>query len=272
MSGAAAGPPGTNQTATLYPPFRGDAHQPDPFAAVPCHEDGNFTWLVKVELMCGRLDQHDINKRLAELAATAALVNRSASADRWNVPPGTYRPVMHVEDGSLVADDVFWSYRPAWAAAAVPVPPKKRIPIAINAKVEKLTGAYWKPLLRAGRGIVCADGWYEWTGPKGQRQPWHIRRRDGEPLFLLALANFGPFKEHREEAGFVLVTADSMGGMVDHPRSPARCCQPGRCAALDGPRPAARGSSTSGAQLHARCGAVRMVAGGPRGQRWRRNG
>ncbi len=171
--------------------------------------------------MCGRLDQHDVNKRFAELAATCALMNRSIAADRWNVPPGTYRPVMHVEDGALVVDDVFWSYRPAWAAAAQPVPPKKRIPIAINAKVEKLMGAYWKPLLRAGRGIVCANGWYEWTGTKGDRQPWHIRRRDGEPLFLLALANFGAFNENREEAGFVLVTADSLGGMVDiHDRRP----------------------------------------------------
>ena len=97
----------------------------------------------------------------------------------------------------------------------------KKIPIAINAKVEKLMGAYWKPLLRAGRGVVCADGWYEWMGPKGNKQPWRIHRRDGGPLFLLALANFGAFRENREESGFVLVTADSLGGMVDvHDRRP----------------------------------------------------
>jgi putative SOS response-associated peptidase YedK len=171
--------------------------------------------------MCGRLDQHDINKRLAELAQTAAVLNRSEAPDRWNVTPGTYWPVIHMEDGVLVADDVFWSYRPAWAAAATSVPPKKKIPIAINAKVEKLLTAYWKPLMRSGRGIVCAAGWYEWTGPKGERQPWHIHHRDHNPLFLLTLANFGTFKVNREEAGFVLVTAGSLGGMVDvHDRRP----------------------------------------------------
>ena len=38
---------------------------------------------------------------------------------------------------------------------------------------------------------------------------------------LLALAHFGPFKLNREESGFVLVTADSLGGMVDiHDRRP----------------------------------------------------
>ena len=171
--------------------------------------------------MCGRLDQNDISRLLVNFDWVDEVLNRSEAPDRWNVPPGTYRPVLHMEDGRLVADDVFWSYRPAWAAAAKPVPPKKRIPIAVNAKVEKLLGAYWKPLMRAGRGIVCASGWYEWTGEKGSKQPWHIHRKDREPLFLLALANFGPFVENREEAGFVLVTADSLGGMVDvHDRRP----------------------------------------------------
>lgn len=165
--------------------------------------------------MCGRIDQNDTSRLLADFGWVDEVLNRSEAPDRWNVPPGTYRPVLHMDGGKLVADDVFWSYRPAWAAAAKPIPPKKKIKIATNARVEKLLGAYWKPLMRAGRGIVCAAGWYEWTGERGSKQPWHIHRKDREPLFLLALANFGPFVENREEAGFVLVTADSLGGMVD---------------------------------------------------------
>ena len=171
--------------------------------------------------MCGRIDQNE-NPRLYlnSIGWTDAAIDSQATA-RSNVPPGTYVPVLHMQDGQQRVDDTFWSYRPSWAAAATPAPGKKRIPIAINAKVEKLMGAYWKPLLRAGRGIVCASGWYEWTGEKGSKQPWHIHRKDGEPVFLLALAHFGPYKENREESGFVLVTADSMGGMVDvHDRRP----------------------------------------------------
>lgn len=171
--------------------------------------------------MCGRVDMSE-NSRLYlnAIGWTDAAID-SQEQIRFNVMPGTYVPVLHLKDDQPHLDDTFWSYRPAWAAAATPVPGKKKIPIAINARVEKLAGAYWKPLLRAGRGIVCASGWYEWTGEKGQKQPWHIHRKDREPLFLLALANFGPFKENREEAGFVLVTADSVGGMVDiHDRRP----------------------------------------------------
>ncbi len=156
-------------------------------------------------------------------------------------------------------DDVFWGYRPAWAAQAVPAPGKKKIPIAINARLEKLAGAYWKPLLRAGRGIVCVSGWYEWTGEKGTKQPWHIHRRDRAPLFLLALAQFGPYKLSREEAGFVLVTADSLGGMVDiHDRRPVAVSLEDAHRWLD-PRAHSRASAAPGAQLHARRGAVRMA-------------
>ena len=72
-----------------------------------------------------------------------------------------------------------------------------------------------------GRAVVPAEGWYEWTGEKGKKQPWHIHRKDGAPLFMLALANFGTFSENRAEAGFVLVTDDAQAGMLDiHDRKP----------------------------------------------------
>jgi putative SOS response-associated peptidase YedK len=125
-----------------------------------------------------------------------------------------------MEGGQLVVDDVYWGYRSLWAAEQKPIPPRRRISVTPNAPREKLLGSYWKSLMR-GRGIVRASGWYEWTGPKELRQPWHIHRKDREELFLLAVANFGAYKRRPEEAGFALVTADSLGGMVDaHDRRP----------------------------------------------------
>jgi len=120
---------------------------------------------------------------------------------------------MHVHEDGPAVDDLHWGYRAGWAAG--------KIPIAFNARLEKITNNYWGRLLKNGRALVPAHGWYEWTGEKGQRQPWHIHRKNGEPVFMLALASFGPFKEHKAESGFVLVTADSSGGMVDiHDRRP----------------------------------------------------
>lgn len=130
-----------------------------------------------------------------------------------NASPGTYRPVVHMQGGTPQVDDLYWGYRAAWAAG--------KLPVAINARLEKITNGYWGRLLKSGRAVVPASGWYEWTGEKGKRQPWRIRRKDGQPIFMLALANFGPFKEHKAESGFVLITADASGGMVDiHDRRP----------------------------------------------------
>jgi putative SOS response-associated peptidase YedK len=163
--------------------------------------------------MCGRFDQSQTARYYASIMGWADAIYDSQATPAWNVSPGTYRPVMHIQDGERRVDDVFWSYRAKWAEG--------KVPICINARLEKLSNRYWSRLLKSGRAVVAADGWYEWTGEKGRKQPWHIHRKDGQPLFMLALANFGTFEENRAEAGFVLVTDDAAQGMLDiHDRKP----------------------------------------------------
>jgi putative SOS response-associated peptidase YedK len=163
--------------------------------------------------MCGRFDQSQTARFYASVFGWADAVYDSEAVPGHNVSPGTYRPVMHIQDGQPRVDDVFWSYRARWAEG--------KVPICINARLEKLSNRYWRGLLKNGRGVVAADGWYEWTGEKGSKQPWHIHRKDGAPLFMLALANFGPYTENKAEAGFVLVTDDAAAGMLDiHDRKP----------------------------------------------------
>lgn len=163
--------------------------------------------------MCGRFDQSQTARYYAGVFGWTDAVYDSESTPAWNVSPGSYRPVMHLQDGERRIDDVFWSYRARWAEG--------KLPIMVNARMDKLTNRYWKPLLKKGRAIVPAEGWYEWTGEKGKKQPWHIHRKDRAPLFLLALANFGSFTENRAEAGFVLVTDAADEGMLDiHDRRP----------------------------------------------------
>jgi putative SOS response-associated peptidase YedK len=163
--------------------------------------------------MCGRFDQSQTARYYASVFGWLDAVYDSEAPPAYNVSPGTYRPLMHIEHGQPRVDDVFWSYRAKWADG--------KVPICINARLEKLTNRYWRSLFKHGRAVVPAEGWYEWTGEKGKKQPWHIHRKDGSPLFMLALANFGPFSENRAEAGFVLVTDDAEAGMLDiHDRKP----------------------------------------------------
>lgn len=156
-----------------------------------------------------------MNRLIQNFAWADEAFNRSTAEGKFNVSPGTSRPVLHVEDDKLLVDDLHWGYRSAWAEAS------GKISMAINTRLEKITNRYWKPLLNKGRAIVPAAGWYEWTGEKGQKQPWHIHRADGGPLYLAALANFAPDAEVKTLNGFTIVTADAEGGMVDvHDRRP----------------------------------------------------
>jgi len=72
---------------------------------------------------------------------------------------------------------------------------------------------------------VAADGWYEWVKDPDdpqKKQPYYIRRKDGEPLWFAALAQLDRnAMVERDGDGFVILTADSDQGMLDiHDRRP----------------------------------------------------
>lgn len=143
------------------------------------------------------------------------MISRTDAKGSYNVAPGTYRPVLHVENGQLFVDDLHWGYRSAWAEAS------GKIPMAINTRAENISNSYWRGMLKNGRAIVPVFGWYEWTGEKGDKQPWHIHKRDRSPIYLAALANPGVKTEAKALHGFTIVTADAQGGMIDvHDRRP----------------------------------------------------
>ncbi|MDM5181908.1 SOS response-associated peptidase family protein [Massilia sp. DJPM01] len=164
--------------------------------------------------MCGRLDQNDISRLILNFDWADEVFNRSQDEDKVNAAPGTYRPILHLDGEALFIDDVHWGYRSAWAEAS------GKIPMAINTRLDKILNRYWKPLLKGGRAIVPAKGWYEWTGEKGAKQPWHIYRTDGAPLYLAALVGHGDV-ESKTANGFTIVTAAADGGLLDvHDRRP----------------------------------------------------
>lgn len=164
--------------------------------------------------MCGRLDQnHTALEYLQALRWAGTLGLRTIAPPSDNATPGTCRPLMRMVDDQLVLDDHVWGYRAAWAEG--------KLPVTINARLEKLTGRYWASLLHTGRAIVPADGWYEWTGEKGHKQAWHVHLTSGAPLFLAALVAPVEGRQLSPATGFALVSADAEGGMVDiHDRRP----------------------------------------------------
>lgn len=132
-------------------------------------------------------------------------------ARSWNVRPSTHQLVIY-PDGTVAHRR--WGYLPGWAAA-------KGLQPIINAKSEKLLGT-WKGLARHGRVIVPADHWYEWIkGDDGGKQPYAIRLRSGEPLWMAGLCSVPAGGDEGPHDGFMIVTAAAGAGLVDmHDRRP----------------------------------------------------
>lgn len=168
--------------------------------------------------MCGRITQYRKAQQYMQALDLPVLISAHASERQasYNTPPGTTPWLIHAFDqaGPMI-DTVRWGYRPNWAA-------EKGIPLAINARIEKAaTGRYFRHMWLHGRVLVPADGWYEWTGKAGHKQPWYIRRKTDEPIFMAAITNVRPDRENPEGSGFVIVTAAADAGMVDiHDRRP----------------------------------------------------
>lgn len=171
--------------------------------------------------MCGRFAQYRIPWDYIEpIGLDVPLLGSldPAPIARYNIPPSTPVLTLHQDSDGLRFTPVPWGYMPYWA--------KGKRPPAINARVETAaTSKFFKDVWQTGRCIVPADGWYEWvTDPETKvKQPYYIRRRDGMPMYFAAI---GPFARRegiatRPGDGFVIITANSDGGMLDiHDRRP----------------------------------------------------
>ncbi|NWC06595.1 SOS response-associated peptidase [Pseudomonas sp. G1002] len=167
--------------------------------------------------MCGRLSQYSgIHDFVAALSMPNALANSVGELplERYNVAPTTQVALLHLQGDLLHADLVRWGWRPHWA---------KDRAAPINARVEKVAHGPFFRAIWPHRAITPVDNWFEWVdegGPK--KQPYLIRRRDGAPVLCAAIGQLPDSDEGPgEHDGFVIITADSAGGMVDiHDRRP----------------------------------------------------
>lgn len=162
--------------------------------------------------MCGRLTQyrgiHDFVEALSMPEVWRNNVGEQA-LQRYNVAPTTTVAVVRVDEGGPRADLVRWGWRPHWATDRT---------APINARVEKVAHGPFFRSIWPHRAITPIDGWYEWVDEGGtKKQPYYIRRRDGQPALCASIGQF----TGSEHDGFVIITADAQGGLVDvHDRRP----------------------------------------------------
>ncbi len=129
--------------------------------------------------MCGRMTHYYTWEQIYNHynAFTQAL-NLPA---RFNVAPTQDVLTITTEPEGKAARMMRWGLIPPWSAEPLKA-------ATFNTRTDTIeTSKLWKPSLDKWRCVVPASGWYEWTGDKGNKQPWHFTRPDGEPLSFAGL-------------------------------------------------------------------------------------
>lgn len=125
-----------------------------------------------------------------------------------NVSPGSKPLVLHGMAGaSEMATCLHWGYN-RW----------RRGSELENSHISRRSlrrNALWSPLLKNGRIVVPADGWYEWSGEEPDAQTWYLRPKNRQPLFIAALTAWRPGQAPSIEHGFGLITGGFGSGIAD---------------------------------------------------------
>lgn len=138
---------------------------------------------------------------------------RSNLEPRYNIAPTSIAPFASENGGIRSLAFGRWGIWQPWMEG-------KRLS-TFNARSEGLeTSRLFAPLLRTGRCLVPAMGFYEWTGPKGQRQP-HFIRHAHEPLLVFAGLCASALKDGETVTSFTIITCPANAQMAPiHDRMP----------------------------------------------------
>ncbi len=160
-------------------------------------------------IMCGRYANH-----VKQMGQWADLLGEwpADALMGYNIAPTAMVPAFTAETGRAM----HWGMIPPWAKE-----PKVKY-ATFNARSESVAE---KPAFRHAWNksqtcLVPALGYYEWKGPKGNKQPWFIRPEADEPLVMAGLW------EHWQSAqdaiySCTIITQPSGGKLMDlHSRMP----------------------------------------------------
>ena len=154
--------------------------------------------------MCGRftLSRGEVEALAAELGVPVESL--SDYRPRYNIAPTDTHWIvrMKYEDRELLP--ARWGLVNSWAKEG------KRAAQQINARAETLsTRPAFKAAFSKRRCVVPADGFFEWVGPKGARQPIWFHRPDGGLLLFAGLYESWQPEPDVWERTFTIITTDA---------------------------------------------------------------
>lgn len=166
-----------------------------------------------------------------------------AYVPQYNIAPSEGLVVVTNESPGTM--DVFqWGFVPEWADDP------DDVPAPINARRETVTE---KPMFRDAvehrRCLVLADGFYEWQGNRGHKQPYRVCREDRQPFAFAGLwSHWTPHEDAAstdgaEERRTTTILTTEANAVVEpiHDRMPVILEPNEEATWLDGPLEAATG-------------------------------
>jgi len=163
--------------------------------------------------MCGRFALGIPRGKIRERFGLEALPEAPA---RFNIAPGQLVEAVSAGSGSRTISLYRWGLVPSWAKD--PAMGARMI----NARAET---AWEKPAFRAAmrrrRCLVPAQGFYEWSGEPGRRQPWFLTPEDGSVMALAGIWEHfeSPAGEIIESLAVLTCAANELVGAI-HDRMP----------------------------------------------------
>jgi len=144
---------------------------------------GAFSFTTRSKALADLYPWLELDERLPEsynirpTQLASVVINQPNEATNWP----TKKPLKLMQFGF----EASWSSRPLF-----------------NTRDDKLLSGkgFWKPF-QNNRCVIFADGFFEWTGPKGDRQPYYIQVEGGRP-FVFA----GIFKLDDSKGYFSILT------------------------------------------------------------------
>lgn len=136
---------------------------------------------------------------------------------RYNIASTQPVPIVRTGfDGKRELVLVRWGLIPSW------VKDPREFTTLINARSDSvLTKPSFRSAMKYRRCLVPANGFYEWTGPKGDKRPYLARPRDGGPMAFAGLWEHWQGADGSElETMAILTTAANRTLETVHDRMP----------------------------------------------------
>ncbi len=154
--------------------------------------------------MCGRftLTRREADELAAELGVPAEALRDYRP--RYNIAPGQTHLVLRMEHEDRAVLQARWGLINHWAKD------RNEGPKQINARAETVgRRPAFRDAFKKRRCVVPADGFFEWAGRKGARQPLWFHRPDGGLILFAGLYESWQPEPDQWEPTFTIITTDA---------------------------------------------------------------